>query len=82
MTVAMGLHGLQIERQAAEIRQNLRQLNSSFAEFVSSWDTLGTHLRNAYGKYEDGQKRLDRLGLQLTQIQEEENSTAMPGGGA
>ena len=69
MTVAMGLHGLQIEKQAAEIRQNLRKLNSSFAEFVCSWDTLGTHLRNAYAKYDDGQKRLDRLGLQLTQTQ-------------
>ncbi len=71
MTVAMGLHGLQIEKQAAEIRQNLRKLNSSFAEFLCTWDTLGTHLRNAYTKYDDGQKRLDRLGLQLTQIQEE-----------
>jgi DNA recombination protein RmuC len=69
MTVAMGLHGLQIEKQAAEIRQNLKQLNSSFAEFLSTWDTLGNHLRNAYGKYDDAQKRLDRLGLQLTQIQ-------------
>ena len=71
MTVAMGLHGLQIERQAAEIRGNLGRLNSSFAEFLGTWDTLGTHLRNAFGKYDDGQKRLDRLGLQLTQIQEE-----------
>jgi DNA recombination protein RmuC len=71
MTVAMGLHGLQIERQAAEIRQNLRQLNGSFAEFLTAWDTLGTHLRNAYTKYDDAQKRLDRWGLQLTQIQEE-----------
>lgn len=71
MTVAMGLHGLQIEQKAAEIRRNLGRLNSSFAEFVTSWDTLGTHLRNAWGKYDDGQKRLDRLGLQLTQIQEE-----------
>ena len=69
MTVAMGLHGLQIEQQAAEIRQNLRKLNSSFAEFVCTWDTLGTRLRNAYAKYDDGQKRLDRLGLQLTQSQ-------------
>jgi DNA anti-recombination protein RmuC len=71
MTVAMGLHGLQIEQKAAEMRRNLGRLNSSFAEFVASWDTLGTHLRNAWGKYDDGQKRLDRLGLQLTQIQEE-----------
>jgi DNA recombination protein RmuC len=71
MTVVMGLHGLQIEKQAAEIRQNLKRLNASFAEFVSNWDTLGTHLRNAYSKYEDGQKKLDRFGLHLNQIQDE-----------
>ncbi len=71
MTVAMGLHGLQIEKQAAEIRQNLKMLNASFADFLSNWDTLGTHLRNAHGKYEDGQKKLDRFGMQLNQIQDE-----------
>jgi len=72
MTVVMGLHGLQIEKQAAEIRQNLKKLNASFAEFLSNWDILGTHLRNAYSKYEDGQKKLDRFGLHLDQIQGEE----------
>jgi len=71
MTVAMGLHGLQIERQAAEIRQNLKKLNASFADFGSSWEVLGKHLRNAYGQYDEGQKKLDRFGLQLTQIQAE-----------
>ena len=71
MTAAMGLHGLQIEKQAAEIRQNLKKLNASFAEFVSNWDVLGTHIKNAYGKYEDGQKRLDRFGMQLEQVQGE-----------
>jgi len=71
MTVAMGLHGLQIEKQAAEIRQNLKRLNASFADFLGNWDTLGSHLRNAYGRYEEGQKKLDRFGLQLEQIQEE-----------
>jgi DNA recombination protein RmuC len=73
-TVAMGLHGLQIEKQAAEIRQNLKKLNASFADFISNWDTLGTHLRNAYSKYEDSAKKLDRFGLQLDQIQTEEAS--------
>ncbi len=72
MTVAMGLHGLQIEKQAAEIRQNLKKLNASFADFGGNWDTLGTHLRNAYSKYEEGQKKLDRFGMQLDQIQGEE----------
>jgi DNA anti-recombination protein RmuC len=71
MTVAMGLHGLQIEKQAAEIRQNLKKLNASFADFTGNWDILGKHLRNAYSQYEDGQKKLDRFGMQLDQIQEE-----------
>jgi len=71
MTVVMGLHGLQIEKQAAEIRQNLKKLNADFAEFVTIWDTLGTHIRNTSNKYDEGNKQLDRFGLQLTQIQDE-----------
>ncbi|NIP26968.1 MAG: DNA recombination protein RmuC, partial [Phycisphaerae bacterium] len=63
--------GLQIEKQAAEIRQNLKKLNASFADFGTNWEVLGKHLRNAYGQYEDGQKKLDRFGLQLDQIQGE-----------
>jgi len=78
MTVVMGLHGLQIERQAAEIRQNLKKLNADFAEFLRHWDTLGTHIRNTSSKYDEANKKLDRFGLQLTQIQQEsptENGT-------
>ena len=74
MTVVMGLHGLRIEKQAAEIRQNLKKLNSAFAEFVSNWDILGRHLRNAHSQYDEGQKKLDRLGFQLGQIQGETNA--------
>ncbi len=71
MTVVMGLHGLQIEKQAAEIRQNLKKLNASFGDFGSNWEVLGKHLRNAYSQYDEGQKKLDRFGMQLDQIQGE-----------
>jgi DNA recombination protein RmuC len=74
MTIVMGLHGLQIEKQAAEIRKNLKTLNVSFSDFISLWDTLGTHLRNAHGKHDEGQKKLDKLVMQLEQIQNEETS--------
>ncbi|MGA2092830.1 MAG: DNA recombination protein RmuC, partial [Sedimentisphaerales bacterium] len=73
MTVAMGLHGLQIEKQAAEIRQNLKTLTGSLADFANTWEVLGKHLRNAYSQYDDGQKKLDRFSLQLTHIQQEDN---------
>ena len=71
MTVVMGLHGLQIEKQAAEIRQNLKRLDTSFSDFINNWDILGKHLRNAYSQYDEGQKKLDRFGMQLDQIQSE-----------
>jgi len=71
MTVAMGLHGLHIEKQAAEIRQNLKTLTGSLADFTATWDVLGKHLHNAYSQYDDGRKKLDRFGMQLDHIQTE-----------
>ena len=69
MTVVMGLHGLQIEKQASQIRQNLKKLNASFAVFVNSWDVLGKHLRNANTQYEEGGQRLNKFGTKLDHIQ-------------
>ena len=69
MTVVMGLHGLQIEKQAAEILQNLKKLNASFADFSGSWDILGRHLRNAQNQYEEGDHKLNKFGAQLEHIQ-------------
>lgn len=71
MTIVMGLHGLQIEKQAAEIRQNLKSLKVSFADFISIWDTLGVHLRNAHYKYDEAQKKLDKSVVRLEEIQKE-----------
>jgi DNA recombination protein RmuC len=71
MTVAMGLHGLQIEKQAAEIRQNLKTLAGSLTDFTTTFEVLGKHLRNAYSQYDDGQKKLDRFSMQLNHIQTE-----------
>ena len=75
-TVVMGLHGLQIEKQAAEIRQNLKKLNADFTKFLSDWDTLGSHIRNTANKYDEAGKKLDRFGLQLDQIQSEGEGNA------
>jgi DNA recombination protein RmuC len=71
MTVVMGLQGLQIEKQAAEIRQNLKKLNADFAAFGACWEVLGRHLRNAGNQYDEGNQKLTRFGMQLTNIQSE-----------
>jgi DNA recombination protein RmuC len=74
MTVVMGLHGLQIEKQAAEIRQNLKTLNASFADFTATWDVLGKHLRNAFSQFDEGHKKLDRFGMELEHVQAKGNT--------
>ncbi|HOK66322.1 MAG TPA: DNA recombination protein RmuC [Anaerohalosphaeraceae bacterium] len=74
MTVAMGLRGMQIEKQAAEIRTALEQLTGSFGSFVESWGVLGRHLRNAQNQYEEGDSRLNKFTLQLDQIRRADKS--------
>ncbi len=69
MTIVMGLHGLQIEKQAAQIRQNLGKLAGSFSAFTENWEILGKHLRNAQGQYDEGQTKLNKFTMELDQIQ-------------
>lgn len=72
MTVAMGLHGLQIEKQAAQIRENLKRLENSFNLFAADFKTLGTHIRNTAAKYDEADKKLSRFDSELHQITIEE----------
>ena len=72
MTIVMGLHGMQIEKEAAAIRANLQKLTAGLGSFAGNWDTLGGHLRRAQGQYDEGQKNLTQFQMQLEQIQENE----------
>jgi DNA recombination protein RmuC len=78
MTIVMGLHGLQIEKQAAEIHRNLKTLNASFADFGVNWEVLGKHLRNAQSQYEEGGAKFNKFGTQLTQIQSSQDKETPP----
>ncbi len=69
MTIVMGLRGLQIEAQAAEIRKGLGKLAGSFTGFTDIWSILGRHLRNAQAQYDEGQTKLDKYTLHIEQIQ-------------
>ena len=69
MTIVMGLHGMQIEKEAAAIRANLQKLTAGLGAFAGNWDTLGGHLRRAQGQYDEGQKNLTQFQIQLEQIQ-------------
>ena len=74
MTIVMGLHGLQIEKEAAMIRKNLQKLSMGLAAFGGNWEVLGKHLRNAQTQYDEGQSKLSKFLMQLEQIQQEDDS--------
>lgn len=71
MTIVMGLHGLQIEQEAASIRVKLQELAAGFSAFLGNWDVLGKHLRNAQNQYDDGHKQLTKFSTQLEQIEKQ-----------
>jgi DNA recombination protein RmuC len=73
-TVAIGLKGLEIEKNAEEVMARLRGLSTQLAKFREEFDTLDTHLRNARNKYDTAQKQLTILDGKIEQISEIEQS--------
>jgi len=72
MTIVMGLRGLQIEKQADLIQQNMAKLAGNFETFLENYSVLGRHLRNAQGQYDEGQTKLNKFTLSLEQIKHED----------
>jgi DNA anti-recombination protein RmuC len=68
MTIVMGLRGLQIEKQAVQIRKDIGMLGNNIKGFNKTFSTMGGHLRNASSQYELGQNQLNKFNVQLDQI--------------
>lgn len=68
--ICLGLKGLKIEENAKEILKNLGMLFNEIAKFREEFSLLGVHLVNASHKYEDSQKKLERLSERLKNIQD------------
>jgi DNA recombination protein RmuC len=75
-TVLYGLRCLSVERGAEKILADCGRLQQDFERFAAEYDTLGRHLGNARGKYEEGTRRLDRfrdkLGAMVEASQDDE----------
>ncbi len=67
-TILLGLKCLRIEEGAQKILDYTGRLQSDMDRFVGEYDTLGRHLNNARGKYEEGTKRLDRFRDKLERV--------------
>ena len=67
--IALGLKGLQIERSAKEIFQNLEVLGTELRKFSDVFETLGTHLTNAKNNYDKADKQLAGLTEKFKTVQ-------------
>jgi len=59
--IVMGLKGLQIEESARQMYVHLKSLKGDLSKFREDYDTLGTHLKNARNKYDEGSGKLVRF---------------------
>jgi DNA recombination protein RmuC len=65
LAIVHGLKGLQVERQAAQIREGLARLALDFDRIRQPMTTLGNQLRNAQANYERAARALDGFGDRL-----------------
>ena len=66
--IAMGLKGMQIEQNARMLMANLDGMRKQLEMFSKSFDTLGTHLKNAQQAYTEADKRLDKASGSLDNL--------------
>lgn len=64
-TILLGLRGMQIEKRAQEILQNLGQLRNDLERFGDDYRVLGKHISSASKTYQSGERRLEKFGDRL-----------------
>ena len=68
-TILMGLRGMQIEKSARDIFNNLSRLKTDFGKFGEDFELVGTHLGRAKNSYEKSEKRLEKFSGKLDQVE-------------
>jgi DNA recombination protein RmuC len=70
--IALGLKGMQIERNAQAVMEYCAALQTDFIRFRDDFELVGKHLTNAQGKYAAAEKRLDKFETKLDRASEEQ----------
>ncbi len=65
--IALGFKGMEVEKSAKQIIQNLARLQGDLQRFADDFETVGKHLTNAKNKFDDASRRLDTFEEKLRQ---------------
>jgi DNA anti-recombination protein RmuC len=68
MALAYGLKGLQIEQEAKTMLGKLSQVQDKFGRFFEDYNLVGKHLSNAIGKYQESEKRAEKVNEQINSL--------------
>ncbi len=61
MAIVFGLRGLQIEKKAEQIREDLETVQVSFLKFYEELQKTGKHINNAHASFNNTLKRADKF---------------------
>jgi len=67
--IVLGLRGMRVEERAQEIIESLSRLKGDLNKFRGEFDVVGTHIGNAWKKYEEAEKRLVRFEDRLESVE-------------
>jgi DNA recombination protein RmuC len=70
--LSVGLKATEISEKAQQIQNNLARLSKSLNEVQDAWNTLYSHIKNAYNKASDVNDKHSRLKTTFEQITEQE----------
>ncbi|MDO8426345.1 MAG: DNA recombination protein RmuC [Deltaproteobacteria bacterium] len=77
-TILLGLKGLEVSERARSILSHIEGLQNGFDKFIADFDTLGRHINNTKAKYDEIEKKAERLGMRLHALGEVEGLTLQP----
>ncbi len=74
--ILYGLKGMDLEQRGDDILAQLQRLQGELDRFSGEYAKLGTHLKNAAMKYDDGRKKLVELDTKLKRLDSSEDPQA------
>ncbi len=67
-TILLGLKGMQVERSARDVIENLSRVRKEFEKFSDAFRLVGQHLDNAQKKFIEAEKRQTKVETKMEQI--------------